>query len=167
MNMDSLQDLYLEQLRDLYNAESQIEESLPEFIEGSRHSELRAAMERNVDAARRQRERLDQVFQRLEQDPGGEKCEAMEGLIREARELLERQAESNVHDAAMIASVQRMKHYLMAGYGTVRTYAQHLNLEEDIQALQESLDEEKNFDQELTQIAEQVINPEAAGESAK
>lgn len=163
MNLDTLKDLYMEQLRDLYSAESQIEQSLPEFIEGSRHSELRAAMERNVDAARRQRERLDQLFKRQNQDPGGEKCEAMEGLIREARDLLGREADADVHDAAMIASVQRMKHYLMAGYGTVRTYAQHLNLEEDIQALQESLEEEKNFDQELTNIAEQVINPEAAG----
>lgn len=162
MTVESLQDLYIEQLRDLYNAESQFVDALPEMVEMASNQELSQAFQEHLDETREHKQRLERIFRTLGEDPTGEKCEAMEGLIREAKEVAEEGREANAMDAALIAQAQRVEHYEMAGYGTVRTYAQRLNRSGDADVLASTLDEEKAADKKLTKIAEQVVNPKAA-----
>ena len=162
MTLDDLKDLYIEQLRDLYNAENQLVEALSKEIEASSHGELRQAFEAHLEETREHVSRLEEIFGNLGEDPSGEKCEAMEGLIKEAKELLEKDADVDVLDAGLIAAAQRVEHYEIAGYGTVRTYAERLNRQDDADLLSRTLQEEEAADEKLTQIAENVVNPEAA-----
>ena len=162
MTLDDLKDLYIEQLRDLYNAENQLVEALPKKVEASSHGELRQAFESHLDETREHVSRLEEIFSNLGEDPSGEKCEAMEGLIEEAEELLEKDADVDVLDAGLIAAAQRVEHYEIAGYGTVRTYAERLNRQDDADLLNRTLQEEEAADKKLTGIAENVVNPEAA-----
>lgn len=161
MTLNDLKDLYIEQLRDLYNAENQLIEALPQMAEAASHSELQQAFESHLEETRQHVSRLEQIFDSLGEDPTGEKCEAMEGLIEEAQELLQKDADPDVIDAGLIASAQRVEHYEIAGYGTVRTYAETLDRSEEGDLLYETLQEEEDADEELTQIAESVVNPEA------
>lgn len=162
MTLNDLKDLYIEQLRDLYNAENQLIETLPEMAEAASHPELQQAFESHLEETRQHVSRLEQIFDSLGEDPGGEKCEAMKGLIEEAHELLEKDADPDVIDAGLIASAQRVEHYEIAGYGTVRTYAETLDRSQEGDLLYETLQEEEGADEKLTQIAESVVNPEAA-----
>ena len=162
MTLDDLKDLYIEQLRDLYNAENQLVEALSKQVEASSHGELQKAFEAHLDETREHISRLEKVFDNLGEDPSGEKCEAMEGLIEEAEELLEKDADTDVLDAGLIAAAQRIEHYEIAGYGTVRTYAQRLDRQDDADILNRTLQEEEATDKKLTEIAENVVNPEAA-----
>jgi ferritin-like metal-binding protein YciE len=161
MSLESLQDLYLEQLKDLHSAETQIIEALPKMIEQTKHAELREAFETHLDQTREQLRRLDQIGQRAGQKLTGHTCKGMEGLLEEGEELLEERADSDVLDAALIAAAQRVEHYEMAGYGCARTYARLLGLEDDAKLLQTTLDEEGETDHLLTELAERVINIEA------
>jgi ferritin-like metal-binding protein YciE len=161
MALESLQDLYLEQLRDLRSAEEQIIEALPKMIEQTNHPELRQAFETHLRQTKEQLRRLEQIGQRAGQDLGGHKCKGMEGLLEEGEELLEERADSDVLDAALISAAQRVEHYEMAGYGCARTYARLLGLEDDAKILQQTLDEEGETDHLLTELAERVINVEA------
>jgi ferritin-like metal-binding protein YciE len=167
MALESLQDLYLEQLRDLYSAEEQIIEALPKMIEQTSHPELRRGFEMHLRQTEEQLRRLEQIGKRIGQDLSGHTCKGMEGLLEEGEEMLEERADSDVLDAALIAAAQRVEHYEMAGYGCARTYARLLGLEDDARMLQQTLDEEGETDHKLTELAERVVNVEALlGEGA-
>lgn len=161
MTVESLKDLYIEQLRDLYNAENQLVDALPGMVDMASSDELVQAFEDHLEETREHKERLERIFHNLGEDPTGEKCEAMEGLIREAREIAQESRDTDALDAALIAQAQRIEHYEVAGYGTVRTYARQLDRDDDIDVLEETLGEEKTADKKLTKIAEQIVNPKA------
>jgi ferritin-like metal-binding protein YciE len=157
----SFDDLYVQQLRDLYSAETQLVEALPMMADAATHVELKRAFQDHLAVTKRQQQRLEQLFQRLGQDPGGHTCQAMKGLIKEGNEIIGADADPAVRDAGLIAAAQRVEHYEMAGYGTVRTFAERLGRTDDARLLQETLDEEGDADKLLTQIAEQVVNVDA------
>jgi len=161
MALESLQELYVEQLKDLHSAEEQIIEALPKMIEKASHAELRQAFEAHLRQTREQLRRLDQIGQRAGQKLTGHKCKGMAGLLEEGEETLKERADSDVLDAALIAAAQRVEHYEMAGYGCARTYAHLLGLDDDLRLLQQTLDEEGDTDHLLTDLAERVINIDA------
>jgi ferritin-like metal-binding protein YciE len=161
VQLDTLTALYLEQLRDLYSAEQQIVKALPKMIKSASHPQLERAFTRHLRETEKQVERLERIFQELGESPKGKKCVGMEGLIEEAQELIKERPDPDVLDAGLIAAAQHVEHYEMAGYGTVRTYAQQLGHERQARLLQQTLDEEKTTDQLLTQLAESSINLEA------
>ncbi|MFL5577858.1 MAG: ferritin-like domain-containing protein [Gemmatimonadaceae bacterium] len=162
MALDSLKDLYVEQLRDLYSAENQILKALPKMAEQARHPELQEGFRLHVRQTEEHVRRLEQIFQSLGERPGGVTCEGMKGLVKEGEKTLKERADSDVLDAAMIADAQRVEHYEIAGYGCVRTYANMLGRQDDAALLQRTLDEEGQTDQKLTQLAERVVNLDAA-----
>ena len=164
MALDSLHDLYVDELKDLYNAENQLLKALPKMAKAAADPRLQAAFEEHLEVTRGQVDRLDRIFKELGERPTGKKCVAMMGLIEEGKELLEEDAEPAVLDAALIAAAQKVEHYEMAGYGCVRTYARMLGYEAAARLLQETLDEEGEADQTLTELAETVINIEAEEE---
>ena len=161
MEIDSLQKLYVEELKDLYSAEKQILQALPRMAKKVSNPQLRKAFEEHVEVTRMQVERLDRIFERLERSPRGKKCKGMEGLLEEGKEMMQEDMEPEVLDAALISAAQKVEHYEIAGYGTVRTYARLLGEEEDARLLQQTLDEEGDADKKLTQLAESSINVEA------
>jgi len=164
MSLDSLHDLYVDELKDLYNAENQLLKALPRMAKAAAHPELKAAFTEHLEVTRGQVERLDRIFKELGEKPTGKKCKAMEGLIEEGKDLLEEEAAPSVLDAALIAAAQRVEHYEMAGYGCVRTFARLLGYTDAEQLLQETLDEEGEADHKLTELAESVINLDAENE---
>jgi ferritin-like metal-binding protein YciE len=161
MEIDSLQKLYLEELKDLYSAEKQILQALPRMAKKVSNPDLRRAFEEHVEVTKKQVERLDKIFERLERSPRGKKCKGMEGLLEEGKEMMQEDMDPEVLDAALLSAAQKVEHYEIAGYGTVRSYAQLLGEEEDARLLQETLDEEGETDKKLTQLAESTINVEA------
>jgi len=167
MALESLQDLYLEQLRDLHSAERQIIEELPKMIKQTSHPELRQAFELHLRQTEEQLRRLEQIGKKSGQKLTGHKCKGMAGLLEEGAELMKERADSDVLDAALISAAQRVEHYEMAGYGCARTYARLLGLEDDAQILQRTLDEEGKTDHLLTSLAERVVNVDALTGSAK
>jgi ferritin-like metal-binding protein YciE len=161
MSLDSLHDLYVEELKDLYNAENQLLKALPRMAKAATAPELKAAFTEHLAVTQKQVERLDQIFEELGVSPKGKKCKAMEGLVEEGKEIMQEDGEPSVIDAALIAAAQRVEHYEMAGYGCVRTFANLLGYEDAAALLQETLDEEGEADKKLTELAETVINVEA------
>lgn len=161
MALNSLRDLYVEQLRDLYSAENQILKSLPKMAETAKHPELRLAFETHVKQTEEQVRRLDTIFTDLDEKASGHHCKGMEGLLKEANDTVKEKGDSDVLDAAMIANAQRVEHYEIAGYGCVRTYARLLGRDQDVALLQQTLDEEGATDENLTTLAERVINIDA------
>ncbi len=159
--LNDLKSLYVEQLRDLYSAESQIIEALPEMIDGVSSTELRNALEQHLNVTKEQKNRLEKIFERLDQKPTGHKCKGMKGLVEEGAEILEKEGDPNVIDAGIIAAAQRVEHYEIAGYGTARAYAQRLGETEAAGLLNRTLEEESNADEELTEIAERTVNRQA------
>ena len=167
MKSNSLQDLYVEQLKDLYSAETQLLKALPKMVQAATSDELRTAIEEHLEKTKQHAARLEKIFSRIGEDNKGPKCKGMEGLIKEGSEVLEDdEMEEEVKDAAMIAAAQRVEHYEIAGYGCVRTYATLLGDREAAALLEQTLEEEKEADETLTEIAEQ-INVEAAGGEAE
>ena len=162
LNLKSFDDLYVAQLQDLYSAETQLVGALPKMAEAASHPELKRAFQDHLDATERQRDRLEQIFQSLDADPGGETCQAMKGLVKEGEEIIHADAPDAVRDAGLIAAAQRVEHYEIAGYGTVRTFAERLGRTDDARLLGETLAEEKEADGLLNRIAESVVNPDAA-----
>jgi ferritin-like metal-binding protein YciE len=160
MKLESLHELFVDELKDLYNAENQLTKALPKMVKAASSEELRTAIEHHLAETEAQVERLERIFKQLETSPKGKKCKAMAGLIEEGKEMIEMDGEDAVKDAALIAAAQRVEHYEIAGYGTVRTYAQLLGFDEAANLLQETLDEEAAADDKLTQLA-QNINVEA------
>lgn len=160
MKPSSLQELYVEQLRDLYDAENQIIKALPDMIEVASSPELKQALNEHLEVTKTQATRLEEIFSKLGEKPKGEKCKGMQGVLQEGSDLVEDIDDPNVRDAAIIASAQRVEHYEMAGYGTARTYATLLGEDAASQLLEQTLDEEKEADDKLTELADD-INVEA------
>jgi ferritin-like metal-binding protein YciE len=162
MKLESLQELLIDELKDLYSAENQLVKALPKMAKAASSPELKAAFEEHLEETKEQVNRLVTVFAQLDGSPKGKKCKAMEGLIEEGSEVIEAEGDECVKDAALICAAQKVEHYEMAGYGCARTFAQLLGLNEVADLLQETLDEEGNADKKLTELAETVINVEAA-----
>jgi ferritin-like metal-binding protein YciE len=162
MSLSHLDNVLLLQLRDLYSAERQLVDALPEMVKAASSFELKNAFQNHLDETRDQVRRLERAFFILGQDPGGETCEAMQGLISEANEIIGLDGEPAVKDAALIAAAQRVEHYEIAGYGCARAFARRLGLNDIASLLLETMDEESNADSILTDIAENVVNYEAA-----
>jgi ferritin-like metal-binding protein YciE len=160
MAINSLHELYIQQLRDLYDAENQLVKALPKMAEAANSDELRQGFEEHLEQTKEHVQRLETIFEKLGEKPKGEKCKGMEGLVKEGSEVLEEDMQEDVKDAAIIAAAQRVEHYEIAGYGTVRTYANLLGEDEATSLLEKTLDEEKETDDKLTQLAED-INVEA------
>ena len=161
MEIDSLQKLYVEELKDIYSAEKQILQALPKMAKKATNEQLRAAFQEHLEQTRGQVERLDRIFERLGKSSRGKKCKGMEGLLEEGKEVLEEDMDDEVRDAAMIAAAQRVEHYEIAAYGTVRTYAELLGEKGDAKLLQQTLNEEGDTDKKLSQLAESTVNLEA------
>lgn len=162
MEMDSLRKLYVEELRDLHSAERQIIQALPRMAKKASNPKLRAAFEEHLEVTREQLNRLEQIFEKLGKRGGGKKCRGMEGLLEEAKEMMQEDMEPEVLDAAMIGAAQKVEHYEIAGYGTVRAYAELLGERDHARLLQKTLDEEGATDKKLSQLAESEINVEAS-----
>jgi ferritin-like metal-binding protein YciE len=161
MEMQTLQDLYLEHLKDLWSAEKQLTKAIPKMAKAASHPELVQAFNTHLRQTEQQVTRLEQIFEELGESPRGKKCVGMEGLIEEGDELIKEKPEPDVLDAGLISKAQHVEHYEIAGYGTARTYAQLLGFERQAQLLQETLDEEGETDKLLTQLAESSINIDA------
>lgn len=162
MKLKSLQDLLVEELKDLYSAESQLIRALPKMAEAASSESLREAFEAHLEETQQQLERLDQIFARLELKPGRKKCKAMEGLVEEGKDTIDEEAEPMVHDAALIAAAQRVEHYEMAAYGCAKAFALLLDDHETADLLDASLQEEGATNEKLTDIAMSGINQSAA-----
>ena len=156
MKIDNLQKLYVEELRALHSAERQIIQALPRMIKAATSPELKAALQEHLDITNQQLARLNQIFEKLGKKGTGKKCKGMEGVIADGKEILEEDMAPEVLDAAIISAAQHVEHYEMAGYGTVRTYAQLLGDKEAARLLQTTLDEEGDADKKLTMLAERI-----------
>jgi len=161
MKMKSLQDLLVDHLKDLYSAENQLVKALPKMAKAATNPELKAGFEEHLEQTRNQVTRLEQVCEKLGVTPKGKKCAAMEGLVEEGKELMDQEPEPDVLDAGLIAAAQKVEHYEIASYGSARTWAEQLGLEEAAALLQETLDEEKATDEKLTRLAEAMVNQQA------
>lgn len=166
MKLKTLHDLYVDELKDLYNAENQILKALPKMAKAASDPQLAQAFTDHLAETKGQVDRLEKIFKKLDVNPKGKHCKAMEGLLEEGKDLMAEDADPSVMDAALIAAAQRVEHYEMAGYGCVRTYARLLGYEEAADLLQETLDEEGTADKKLTDLAETVINAEAVAPAA-
>jgi ferritin-like metal-binding protein YciE len=164
MANEGLKELYIDELKDLYSAETQLVKALPKMAKGAESEELRQGFEEHLEQTKGHVQRLEQIFQALGESPKGKKCKGMEGLVEEGSEVLEEDFEGPVLDAALIGAAQRVEHYEIAGYGTVRALAEALGEDEHVSLLTETLDEEKETDEKLTELAGQ-INEQAASES--
>jgi ferritin-like metal-binding protein YciE len=156
MSIENLHQLFVEQLRDLYDGEQQITEALPKLIDKATNPQLKSALTEHLEVTRQQIERLDQIFSQLGEDASGETCKGMKGVIKEGDDLVGKANDPAVRDASIITSAQRVEHYEMAGYGTVKTYARQLGQQQFAQILDQILSEEKEADEKLNQIAESV-----------
>ncbi len=156
--LNDLNDLLIDQLRDLYNAESQLTKALPKMAKAATNPELRIAFETHLKQTEEHVNRLEQVFESLGEKAKGKTCYAMKGLVEEGSEAIKEDAEANVKDAALIAAAQRVEHYEIAAYGTVRTYAQQLGHQAAASLLDKTLQEEGDTDKLLTKIAESHVN---------
>jgi len=152
----SLRDVYVEELQDLYDAENQIIKALPKMVQAASSDELREAFEEHLEQTRTHAQRLEQIFEAMGQKTKSRKCKGMEGVIKEGSEIVKEDLDDAVMDAALISAAQRVEHYEMAGYGTVRTWATLLQEEEAVSLLEQTLSEEKETDQKLTELAENI-----------
>lgn len=160
MHVQSLQDLLVDQLKDLYSAENQILKALPKMAAQAGSEDLRSGFEEHLEQTKGHVERLEKIFQKLGVNPKGKKCKGLEGLAAEGKEIMQH-AEQPVLDAGLIAAAQKVEHYEIACYGCARTWAELLGHQEFAQLLQQTLDEEEQTDQKLTALAEAGINQEA------
>ena len=161
MPVKTVQDLFVEELRDIYHAERQITKALPKMAKAAGSSELKQAFEHHLEQTRGQIERLDQVFEQLDLPKRGKKCEAMEGLLEEARSTMEDIEDESVLDVGMIINAQKVEHYEIAGYGSLVSLAKQLGHNEAATLLEETLGEEKEADQKLSEVALGLANPQA------
>ncbi len=159
-----LMKLFEDELKDIYWAEKALVKALPKMIKNATSEELIEAIEAHLSETEGQTKKLEEVFEAIGKTPQAKKCEAMAGLIKEAEELMKDNDKGAVRDAAIISAAQKVEHYEIASYGTLRTFAQILGLDEAVVLLEEILEEEKAADEKLTQIAESTINVEAANE---
>src|ERR1700738_2729252 len=162
LKLNSLRDLLIEELRDLYNAETQLVDALPKRAEAATSHELKSAFEHHLEETREHVSRLEDIFQQIGEKSSGETCEAMKGLIKEGEILVKAEGDADVRDAGLIGAAQRVEHYEMAGYGTARTLARRLGEGEVANVLQQTLNEESEANEKLTAIAESQVNVGAA-----
>ena len=165
MKLNTLEQLYISELRDLYSAENQLLKALPKMAKGASSPELKDAFEKHLEQTKGHVERLEQIFQQLDESPKGKTCHAMKGLIEEGSEILKEDGEDSVLDAGIIVAAQKVEHYEIASYGSVRTFANLLNQEEAARLLQSTLDEESETNEILNGLAESIVNPEALTET--
>jgi len=163
--LNSFDDLFLEQLEDLYDAEQRLVKALPKMAAAAHSSALKSAFQQHLRETEGQVSRLQQAFKMLGKSPRSKTCEAMKGLVTEGDEVVSASGDPDVKDAALIAAAQRVEHYEIAGYGSARTFAQRLGRQDVAQLLQQTLDEEGATDKKLTALAEQTVNPKAAAKS--
>ncbi|MCE3259508.1 MAG: hypothetical protein K0S12_1149 [Bacteroidetes bacterium] len=164
MEESTLMKLFEEELKDIYWAEKALTKAIPKMIKKATSEELIEALESHLEETENQVKRVERVFESIDKKPVAKKCEAMDGLIKEAEEIMKEAEEGAMRDAGIISAAQKVEHYEIASYGTLRTFAQTLGLNEAVTLLEEILDEEKNADEKLTQIAESTINVQAAME---
>ncbi len=162
MTLNSFDDLLIEQLQDLYDAEQRLVKALPMMAQAAHSPSLKSAFQEHLRQTQGHVSRLERVFQMLGKSPSSKTCDAMKGLVSEGQDAISANGDPDVKDAALIAAAQRVEHYEIAGYGTVRTFAQRLGRQDAAQLLQQTLDEEAATDKKLTALAEQGINPRAA-----
>jgi ferritin-like metal-binding protein YciE len=161
---NGLRELYLDELRDLHNAENQLVKALPKMAKASSSDELREGFEQHLEQTKKHVERLEQIFEAMDESPKGKKCAGMEGLVKEGSEIMDEDFEGAVLDAALIGAAQRVEHYEIAAYGTVIAFANQLGESEHASLLKETLEEEKETDEKLTSLSEE-INSQASSES--
>jgi ferritin-like metal-binding protein YciE len=162
MELETLQDLYIHELKDLLSAEKQLVKALPKMAKAATNPDLKAGFKTHLEETRVQAERLEELLAKHDESTRGPKCKGMEGLIEEGDEMAQEDADDDVRDAGLIGAAQRVEHYEIAGYGCAKTYAQMLGHKQDARILQQSLDEEGATDKKLTQLAKSVINPAAS-----
>lgn len=158
----TFEDLFVDELKDLYNAEQQLTRALPKMAKAASTPELKKAFESHLEETKQQVQRLEQVFEEIGTPAKGKTCQAMKGLIEEGSELLGEGMENEVLDAGLIGAAQRVEHYEIAAYGTARTMAETLGHKKAVKLLDQTLKEEKAADEKLTRIAESVVNVRAA-----
>ena len=158
MKLNTLKDLYIHELKDLYSAEKQLIKALPKMAKAATSSKLAEGFEAHLKQTRKHAERLEKILSAHDQTTRGPKCKGMEGLIEEGESMIEEEADEEVRDAGLIAAAQRVEHYEIAGYGTARTYAELLGDKDGARILQTTLDEEAETDVKLTKLAESSIN---------
>ncbi len=158
MELETLKDLYVHELKDLYSAEKQIISALPKLKKAAKNRQLASAFNQHLEQTKRQAKRLEQILSNHDESTRGPKCEGMEGLIKEGDKMAKEDAEDEVRDAGLIAAAQRVEHYEIAGHGCARTYAQLLGDKKGAQLLDTTLREEANTDKKLTKLAKSVIN---------
>jgi ferritin-like metal-binding protein YciE len=158
MPQQGLKELYIDELKDLYSAENQLVKTLPKMAKAASSDELRQGFEKHLEQTRGHVQRLEKIFQALGESPKGKTCKGMQGLIEEGSEATEEDYENSVMDAALIGAAQRVEHYEIAGYGTVRSMAETLGEDNHVSLLEETLEEEKETDEKLTELAEQIKN---------
>ena len=161
MPLNSAQDLAVYKLQSIYDAEQQALQEYPQFSAAVSSQELKQALQQHVHQTQQQVQRLDQIFQQMGQQPGGQTCISMQGLIQEAQQLIQQGGAPEVLDAAIIGAAQAIEHHEIAAYGTARTLAQQLGMQQAAQLLEQTLEEEKQTDARLTQLAEQNVNQKA------
>jgi ferritin-like metal-binding protein YciE len=162
MSKDSLKDLYVDELKDLYNAENQLLKALPKMAKKASAPELKRAFQDHLMQTEGHVNRLEKIFKALGEKPTGKTCKAMKGLVEEGKEIIEEDGDESVLDAALIGAAQRVEHYEIAGYGVVRTFASLLGENSAVDLLQRTLNEEGETDKKLTALAESIINVEAS-----
>ena len=165
MSLDTLEKLYISELRDLYSAENQLLKALPKMAKGASSPELKDAFEKHLEQTKGHVERLEELFEQRDESPKGKPCKAMKGLIEEGSEILKEEGEDSVLDAGLIVAAQKVEHYEIASYGSVRTFANLLGKDDEAELLQATLDEERETNEILNQLAETVVNPEAVSET--
>jgi len=164
MQKDSLRQLYVNELKDLYNAETQLVKALPKMAKASSSAELRQGFEEHLRQTSEQVSRLEQIFEMLGEKATGKKCLGMEGLVKEGAETMSEDYHGALMDAAIIGAAQRVEYYEIAGYGTVRAFAELLGENEHVSLLEQTLEEEKQTDEKLSQLAEEINSQAGQGE---
>src|SRR5215468_9293569 len=165
MKIDTLENLYISELRDLYSAENQLLKALPKMAKGASSPELKDAFEKHWEQTTGHVARLEELFEQLDESPKGKTCHGMKGLIEEGSEILGEDGEDSVLDAGIIVAAQKVEHYEIASYGSVRTFASLLGKNEAVNLLQSTLDEESEANELLNRLAEGIVNPEALVET--
>lgn len=161
MAMDSLRDALLEEMRDLLSAEKQLTKALPKLAKKASHAELKQAFESHLKETEQHVERLQRAFDALGKKPRSQRCDAMEGIVEEGRELMEKDADADVMDALLISAAQKAEHYEIASYGTLCTWAEMLGESKVLELLRATMDEEEKADRKLTAIARSAVNRDA------
>jgi len=161
MKIESMEELFLEQIEDLYDAEERLVKALPKMAEASTSTSLRQAFESHLRQTEGHVTRLETIFRQMNKTPKGETCDAMKGLVSEGQDMVSHIDQSPLRDAGLIAAANRVEHYEIAAYGSARTFAQTLGLTQAATLLEQTLQEEKDADHKLTQLAEKMVNEEA------